>query len=119
MNRTTRAALGALAGATLLGCAVGGSMPAPEVLVRAPNAPERKILERGRALVVTSCAECHRQHWPHEYSPREWRSVMGTMGSRASLSAADRAAVLTYLQAAARHQRAARARGQEALGPPR
>jgi hypothetical protein len=63
-------------------------------------APE--AADDGARLYRRRCASCHRLHDPGERSAGEWGDVLERMAPKAHLSADDRAAVLSFLQAHAR-----------------
>ena len=56
-------------------------------------------LERGRAIAVIDCSGCHRQYWPAEYTPGEWKRIIRVMSRRASLSREESADVGAYFRA--------------------
>jgi mono/diheme cytochrome c family protein len=92
--------------AGIAGCAAGkASIPTAEDLYAAgalPRGADLDALRRGRAVLVTECATCHRLFLPGEYSPEQWRRIVKRMAVRASLGD-DQAADLTlYLTAARR-----------------
>ena len=79
---------GALGLLLVTGC-VTGRLPMPEQLVRSgavPQGADLASLKKGRAVMITSCTECHRFYWPHEYRPDEWREILPDMAGRSSLS---------------------------------
>jgi hypothetical protein len=90
----------------LSGCAAGkASIPAADELVVAgglSGETEVAALRRGRALLVTDCATCHRLFLPSEYSPEQWGGIVKRMSLRASLSAEQSADLERYLKAASR-----------------
>lgn len=44
-----------------------------------------KSLNRGRAIAIVDCRECHRQFWPQEFASNQWPRLTRRMGDRASL----------------------------------
>lgn len=44
-----------------------------------------KSLNRGRAIAIMDCRECHRQFWPQEFASNRWPRLTREMGHRASL----------------------------------
>jgi mono/diheme cytochrome c family protein len=87
-----------------IGCATSaGRLPPPEQLMSQNSAGQSNdpaALKRGRALVVTECAACHRFYWPDEYSPQEWEKIIRKMGKLASLSESQVEDIQTYMKAA-------------------
>jgi len=59
-------------------------------------------VQRGRALVVTECTECHRFFWPHEYPASAWPSLMQDMGSKSVLTKRQIGDMTKYMVAASR-----------------
>ena len=98
------AAAGVVGGIT--GCATGKtSIPTAEEMGAAgalPNGADADALRRGRAVLVTECAACHRLFRPEEYSPEQWRGIVARMARRASLTVDQAADLLLYLVAAGR-----------------
>jgi mono/diheme cytochrome c family protein len=90
----------------LSGCAAGkASIPTADELGAAgalPRGTDLDALRRGRAVLVTECATCHRLFLPHEYSTEQWRGIVKRMGARASLSEDQAADLLLYLSSASR-----------------
>jgi len=90
----------------LSGCAAGkASIPTADALGAAgtlPGGTDMDALRRGRAVLVTECAACHRLFLPHEYSPEQWRGIVARMARRASLSGDQSEDLLLYLSAASR-----------------
>ena len=105
VSRTVRVAALFLAVAAA-GCAGGmASLPAAEQLHAAGAAEvgmDVGALRRGRIVLVTECAACHRLFLPEEYPPEQWRGIVGRMASRASLDAGQAADLELYLTAASR-----------------
>lgn len=64
-------------------------------------------LEEGRTVAILSCANCHRQYWPDEYGPKQWKPIVRSMAKKAVLSESETAALLAYLTTAAKHARGA------------
>jgi mono/diheme cytochrome c family protein len=92
--------------AGITGCAAGkASIPTAEELYSAgalPGGADPDALRRGRAILVTECAACHRLFLPGEYSPGQWRGIVKRMAARASLAEDQAADLLLYLSAASR-----------------
>lgn len=44
-----------------------------------------EALNRGRAIAIVDCRECHRQYWPQEFRSNRWPRLTRKMGDRASL----------------------------------
>ena len=108
--RMTTIMLALLATAGVVGglscCAAGKtSTPTADALGAAgalPGGTDLDALRRGRAVLVTECAACHRLFLPHEYSPEQWRGIVARMAQRASLSGDQSEVLLLYLSAASR-----------------
>ena len=98
------AATGTVGG--LSGCAAGkASIPTADALGAAgglSGGTDTAALRRGRAILVTECATCHRLFLPAEYSPEQWRGIVKRMANRASLGEDQAADLLLYLSAASR-----------------
>jgi len=92
--------------AGVAGCAAGkASIPTAEDLYATgalPRGADLDALRRGRAILVTECAACHRLFLPEEYSPERWRGIVKRMAGRASLAEDQAADLLRYLSAAGR-----------------
>jgi mono/diheme cytochrome c family protein len=90
----------------LSGCATGkASLPTANALGAAgalPRGTDIDALRRGRAILVTECANCHRLFLPAEYSPEQWRGIVKRMANRASLGEDQAADLYLYLSTASR-----------------
>ena len=90
----------------LSGCAAGkASIPTADELGAAgalPRGTDLDALRRGRAVLVTECAACHRLFLPNEYSQEQWRGIVKRMAGRASLGGDQAADLLLYLSSASR-----------------
>jgi mono/diheme cytochrome c family protein len=90
----------------LSGCAAGkASIPTADALGAAgalPRGTDLDALRRGRAVLVTECAACHRLFLPHEYSPEQWRGIVKRMANRASLGKDQAADLELYLAVSSR-----------------
>lgn len=42
-------------------------------------------LNRGRAIAIVDCRDCHRQYWPQEFRSNRWPRLTRKMGHLASL----------------------------------
>lgn len=85
-----------------------GSLPTAEQLlhpVQAGADENTEALNRGRALLVTQCATCHRLYWPREYSPEEWEGIIRKMGRSASLSKGQIEEIQAYMRLASLSER--------------
>lgn len=107
--RTTMVlAMLAVAGLTsgMSGCAVGkASIPTAEEMSAAgalTKGVDLDAMRRGRAVLVTECATCHKLFLPDEYSREEWPGIVARMARRASLGEEQAADLLLYLSAAGR-----------------
>jgi len=92
LRMTMLLALLAAAGMTggVAGCAAGGFS----------GGTDAAALRRGRAILVTECATCHRLFPPSEYAPEQWGGIVKRMAARASLSVEQAADLELYLKAA-------------------
>jgi len=54
-------------------------------------------LDRGRAIYVNRCGNCHLLHAPNERAPAQWPAVVAKMAPRAKLSPTEHADVARYL----------------------
>ena len=95
-KRCAAAVLAFLAAALLIGCATMSEPGLTSERMAAAGVDEA-AMRRGRALAVTTCAECHRFYWPHEYSAEEWPGIARKMGNRASLSKSQVDDLVLYL----------------------
>jgi hypothetical protein len=90
----------------VIGCATGRtSIPTAEELGAAgslPKGADLGALRRGRAILVTECATCHKLFLPDEYSREEWPGIIARMARRASLGEEQAADLLLYLSATSR-----------------
>jgi hypothetical protein len=93
----------------LFGCAAGkASIPTAEELGAKgaiPRGADPDALRRGRGVLVTECAACHRLFLPEEHSPEQWRGIVARMARRASLVGDQAADLLLYLSVASRASR--------------
>jgi mono/diheme cytochrome c family protein len=98
------AAAGVVGG--LSGCATGkASLPTADALGAAgalPRGTDMDALQRGRAILVTECANCHRLFLPAEYSPEQWGGIVKRMANRASLGEDQAADLELYLAVSSR-----------------
>ncbi|MEK7413726.1 MAG: hypothetical protein AAB263_10480 [Planctomycetota bacterium] len=60
-------------------------------------------LEEGRRLYIASCTGCHPLYPAATHNLAGWTATMRIMGTKARLEAPARAAIVTYLGAAAQH----------------
>jgi len=90
----------------LSGCATGkASLPTADALGAAgalPGGTDMDALRRGRAILVTECANCHRLFLPAEYSPEQWGGIVKRMANRASLGDDQAADLELYLAVSSR-----------------
>ena len=90
----------------LSGCAGGkASIPTADALGAAgalPRGTDLDALRRGRAVLVTECATCHRLFLPAEYSPEQWGGIVKRMANRASLGEDQAADLELYLAVSSR-----------------
>jgi hypothetical protein len=83
-----------LASLILVGCETANYAPAVGSTSR-----DFSHLERGRALFVHRCIECHTLPPLWKYSREDWPKIVNDMSHRASLNAAEREAVIAYILA--------------------
>ena len=55
-----------------------------------------EMLQRGQALALANCAECHRFYEPHEYPPSAWYGEVQSMAEFTSLTPAELMDVVHY-----------------------
>jgi hypothetical protein len=93
-----------LVGAAWLGgCQTTDNMvPTAQALSLQSGNADLTNLERGRTVLLRSCAECHTLQPIRKYSVNRWHEIVAVMAPRARLSAADRAALEAYLVVARR-----------------
>jgi len=88
------------------GCTTGkASLPTADALGAAgalPGGTDMDALRRGRAILVTECANCHRLFLPAEYSPEQWGGIVKRMANRASLGEDQAADLELYLAVSSR-----------------
>lgn len=96
MNRHTRAALGALALATLGACTPVEQLAPPPAAFGNTN----PVVAQGRAIYLSNCTKCHGVKPVFGNPVDEWKSdILPTMCGKAKLDAAQRAAVEAYVLA--------------------
>lgn len=101
--RTPRFLLPAAACALLIAaCAASSPDPAPEATERMAVASGVPLatLQRGRAVYLLHCGECHDLMVPDDVSREDWHVVVPGMAWNAAISTTDEKAVLQYLLAA-------------------
>ncbi len=59
-------------------------------------------MQRGRALLVTRCTECHRLFFPCEYPPAVWPGLIQGMGRKSNFSLRQIGDMTRYMVAASR-----------------
>ena len=97
--------LGLCVAVGLVGCANNCTvLPTAEDVVGlgAVRGDDYCAVQRGRALVVTECTECHRFFWPYEYPASSWPSLMQDMGSKSVLTKRQIGDMTKYMVAASR-----------------
>jgi hypothetical protein len=62
-------------------------------------------LNKGRTLFVHRCIECHTLPPLWHYTTQDWREIVNSMSHRASLSPAEREAIVAYIIAVRRQSR--------------
>ncbi|HEY7587033.1 MAG TPA: hypothetical protein VH866_11050 [Candidatus Deferrimicrobiaceae bacterium] len=92
--------------ACISACAAGkASIPTADEMRASgaiPAGTDLDALRRGRAIMVTECATCHRLFLPAEYPPEQWRGIVKRMAARASLGGDQAADLELYLSVASR-----------------
>ncbi len=64
-----------------------------------------ETLERGRALAISNCAECHRLYAPHEHSPSAWIRIVQSKSEYTSLTVGELTDIARYYANASRQER--------------
>ena len=54
-------------------------------------------LQQGMALYSNNCGSCHGLYSPDNFTPTQWRSVMGSMAPRTGMSASQVVLVTKYV----------------------
>ena len=54
-------------------------------------------LQQGRDLFINNCGQCHGLYSPDNYSPAQWKVVLGSMAPRTSLSSSQILLVTKYV----------------------
>lgn len=54
-------------------------------------------LQQGRTLYSNNCGSCHGLYMPENYTPAQWKSVLGSMTPRTSMSASQVLLVTKYV----------------------
>jgi mono/diheme cytochrome c family protein len=88
----------------LAGCESAGYAPPPVTAQMATTGPRPvnfATLQRGRAIFVSRCIECHTLPPVSSHSASAWPRLVDEMAERASLKPAEGNALVAYLQAAA------------------
>lgn len=73
-----------------------------------------KSLNRGRAIAIVDCRECHRQYWPQEFGSNRWPRLTRKMGHLASLRRGEIRDLRSYMVKASKTVEAAEAVAQRA-----
>src|SRR3954464_5445501 len=86
--------LGALAGVLTLGaCAQGSRTSAPETAGSGSTG-----FVDGRTIFFSRCTRCHAADPLERHTVTEWRRIVEEMAGRTRLSAAERTALLAYIE---------------------
>lgn len=62
----------------------------------------RAAIERGRALYITDCTDCHSPEAVLKYSAREWDEILPRMAKESLMNAQQQAEVRAYIDAVQR-----------------
>jgi mono/diheme cytochrome c family protein len=54
-------------------------------------------LQQGRTLYLNNCGVCHGLYMPENYTPAQWKSILGNMAPRTSMSASQVQLVTKYV----------------------
>ena len=84
----------------LAGCEAAAPFPLPVDVGAAQTqwpGTTQADLARGRTVYLRRCGGCHPLHGPDEIAAENWPAVVGKMGPRAKLSAAEGADLVRYL----------------------
>ena len=54
-------------------------------------------LQQGRDLYINNCGRCHNLYSPDNYTPAQWKTVLGSMTPRTSLSSTEIQLVTKYV----------------------
>ena len=82
------------------GCARQIEPPAPTARMAMVSSADLATLQRGHAVFLNHCGRCHEYEMPDEVSGEDWHVVVPGMAWNAGISAADEAALLSYVIAA-------------------
>jgi hypothetical protein len=86
------------------GCTAMTSSVAPPVtsaMVQSAHGVSVETLQQGRRIFSGPCTTCHNADPVAKYSVAEWRAIVDDdMGARARLTAAERSALMAYINAA-------------------
>jgi len=94
-----------LCAAAIAACATTmPTIPSSDVLSE-QSGVDAAVLDRGRAIWTRECAACHRTYWPHEYTPKRWKSLGPDMADRSGLGSEETDAVTRFLVEASRYTR--------------
>jgi mono/diheme cytochrome c family protein len=90
-----------IAALLLTGCETSNyAPPVTPAMARSTSHVKQDVdLKRGRTLFVHRCIECHTLPAIWKYSDEDWPKIVNSMSHRASLSSAEREAVIAYILA--------------------
>ena len=85
-----------LAGGCKKGLSGPGSLCTPTSANVTANATLAE-LQQGRTLYINNCGGCHQLYMPESYSSAQWKSILGSMAPRTSMSASQILLVTKYV----------------------
>lgn len=84
------------AGCTKSGSGDTSSLYVPTSADATANATLQELTQ-GRALYISNCNACHQLYNPDNFTPSQWRSVIGSMAPKTGMSASEVQFVTKYL----------------------
>lgn len=83
------------------GCGAGSKQPPlPTMAMATSSGKPLERIQRGHAVFMLHCTECHEAMMPDDVTRSDWHIVVPGMAWNAGISEADEAALLDYLLAA-------------------
>jgi hypothetical protein len=74
----------------------GSSLYTPTAADVTASATLTELLQ-GRTLYINNCSSCHGLYAPDNYTSAEWKSIIGNMGPRTSMSSSEILLVTKYV----------------------